>query len=159
MAALVPGTFDPFTLGHLDVVEQAAALFDEVVVAVAASEGKGPLLSLDRRLEAAAAAVVHLGNVRCRTFEGLLVDLVAEEGAACVVRGVRGAADLAAEMELALTNRLLARPVPTCLLIPAPERLGLSSRLVRQVLACGGDPTALVGEPVARLLRRWRLVR
>jgi len=159
MLALYPGTFDPFTVGHLDIVAQAATLFDEVVVAVAASSGKGPLLTPDRRLEAAIAAVAGLANVRCVSFEGLLVDAARDLGAGCVVRGVRGAADLAGEMQLALTNRLLAEPVPTCLLIPAPDHLGVCSRLVREVIAHGGDPTPLVGEAVAALLRRWGVAR
>jgi len=159
MLALYPGTFDPFTVGHLDVAAQAASLFDEVVVAVAASAGKGPLLTLARRLEVATAAVAGLANVRCLSFEGLQVDAVRDLGAGCVVRGVRGAADLAGEMQLALTNRLLAPPVPTCLLIPAPDHLGVCSRLVRDVLAHGGDPTPLVGEAVAVLLRAWGMVR
>jgi len=157
MLALYPGTFDPFTVGHLDIVAQAATLFDEVVVAVAASSGKGPLLTPDRRLEAAIAAVAGLANVRCVSFEGLLVDAARDLGAGCVVRGVRGAADLAGEMQLALTNRLLAEPVPTCLLIPAPDHLGVCSRLVREVIAHGGDPTPLVGKTVAALLRRWKV--
>jgi len=159
MLALYPGTFDPFTVGHLDVATQAATLFDEVVVAVAASSGKGPLLTSDRRLAAATAAVAGLANVRCLAFEGLQVDAVRDLGADCVVRGVRGAADLAGEMQLALTNRLLAEPVPTCLLIPAPDHLGVCSRLVREVLAHGVDPTPLVGEAVAELLRRWGVAR
>ncbi len=159
MLALYPGTFDPFTVGHRDIARQAATLFDEVVVAVAASSGKGPLLTLDRRLEAASAAVAGLANVRCVAFDGLQVDVVGDLGAGCVVRGVRGAADLEQEMQLALTNRLLAEPVPTCLLIPEPDHLGVCSRLVREVIAHGGDPTPLVGEAVAVLLHRWGVAR
>jgi len=155
MLALYPGTFDPFTVGHLDIVTQAATLFDEVVVAVAAAAGKGPLLSLARRLAVAEAATARLPSVRCLSFGGLLVDLAGEVGAGCVVRGVRGAADLEQEMQLALSNRLLAEPLPTCLLIPAPIHLGVCSRLVREVIAHGGDPTPLVGEAVAALLRGW----
>ncbi len=159
MLALYPGTFDPFTVGHLDIATQASSLFDEVVVAVATSAGKGPLLTLAQRLEAAEATVASLANVRCIPFETTLVAVVQALGAGCVVRGVRGAADLEAEMQLALTNRLLAEPVPTCLLVPSADHLGVCSRLVRELLAHGGDPTPLVGDAVAALLRQWGVTR
>jgi len=147
-----PGTFDPLTLGHLDIVEQAAGIFDRVLVAVARSAGKAPYLDVERRVAAAAAAVAHLGNVACEPFDGLLVDLVRRRDACAVVRGVRGHGDFEIEQQMALTNRLLAGTLTTCLLIPAPEHLGIASKLVREILSHGGDVSQLVPPAVLPFL-------
>jgi pantetheine-phosphate adenylyltransferase len=147
-----PGTFDPLTLGHLDIVEQAAGIFDRVLVAVARSAGKEPYLDVERRVAAAAAAVAHLGNVVCEPFDGLLVDLVRRRDACAVVRGVRGHGDFEIEQQMALTNRLLAGTLTTCLLIPAPEHLGIASKLVREILSHGGDVSQLVPPAVLPFL-------
>jgi len=152
--AIYPGTFDPLTLGHLDIVEQAAGIFDQVLVAVARSAGKGPLLDVDQRVAAATAAVAALDNVSCAPFDGLLVDLVRERGACAVVRGVRGHGDFEIEQQMALTNRRLAGSLTTCLLIPAPEHLGIASKLVREIVAHGGDVSFLVPPAVLPFLPR-----
>jgi pantetheine-phosphate adenylyltransferase len=146
------GTFDPLTLGHLDIVEQAAGVFDRVVVAVAQSAGKAPYLDAERRVAAATAAVAHLGNVEVEAFDGLLVDLVRRRDACAVVRGVRGHGDFEIEQQMALTNRLLAGSLTTCLLIPAPEHLGIASKLVREILTHDGDVSQLVPPAVLPFL-------
>jgi pantetheine-phosphate adenylyltransferase len=155
--AIYPGTFDPLTLGHLDIVEQAAGLFDELLLAVAASRSKGPLLPVEVRVAAAGAACGHLPNVVCAPFDGLLVDLVEARGACAVVRGVRGHGDFEVEQQMALTNRRLAGGhLTTCLLIPAPEHLGIASGLVREILGHGGDVSELVPGPVLPFLEGVR---
>ncbi|MGD2063170.1 MAG: pantetheine-phosphate adenylyltransferase [Nitrospirota bacterium] len=149
---IYPGTFDPLTLGHLDIVEQAAGIFDRVLVAVAQSAGKAPYLDVEHRVAAAAAAVAPLGNVECESFDGLLVNLVRRRDACAVVRGVRGHGDFEIEQQMALTNRVLAGSLTTCLLIPAPEHLGIASKLVREILSHGGDVSQLVPPAVLPFL-------
>ncbi|MBL6721354.1 MAG: pantetheine-phosphate adenylyltransferase [Planctomycetes bacterium] len=151
--ALFPGTFDPPTLGHLDVVRRAARLFDSVVVAVAAHHDKRHLLSLDERLECVRSAVADLPGVEVLALDGLLVEGARRLGACAVVRGVRTAADLEYERQMALTNRALHPDLETVLVLPSPEVSHISSTLVRQVALMGAPLEAFLTPEVERIVR------
>ncbi len=153
---LYPGTFDPFTRGHLDILERGLALCDRVTVAVAAG-GKATLLERDERVELARGALTGIAGVdRCRVigFEGLLVDVVRDLGATAVLRGVRSQADLEHEQAMAALNRVLCPGFEVVALFPRPELAMISSTLVRDVARCGGALEALVTPGVAEALRR-----
>lgn len=157
--AVCPGSFDPITLGHLDVIARGAALFDEVVVGVAANATKSPLLTLDERVELAAAAVAPLPGVRVAVVPGLLVDFCRDVGAAVVLKGLRGGADHDAEMPMALMNRHLTG-VET-LFLPADRSVAhIASSIVKDVARHGGPVDDLVpagvGDAVRRALARPR---
>jgi len=151
--ALFPGTFDPVTLGHLDVVRRAAPLFDRLVVAVA-SGGKQTLFPADERVALFAANVRGLANVAVVPFDGLLVDLARAEGAVALVRGVRSYQDWEYELRMMQMNRHLAPELETVFLAPAVEHAFLASSLVREVAALGGDVGGLVPPNVAAALAR-----
>jgi len=152
--AICPGSFDPITNGHLDVVQRAARLFDRVIVAVAASEPKGPLFSLAERIELVRRAVTHLPNVEAEAFTGLLVDYVSRRGAHAVVRGLRAVSDFEFEFQLALMNRKLNEQVETIFMMPRESYTFLSSRLVKEIATLGGDVSEFVPEPVLTALRQ-----
>lgn len=149
-----PGSFDPITNGHLDVVQRAAKMFDRVILAVARNEGKRPLFTLTERKELAQGAVEKLGNVSVETFEGLLVDYVVQHGACAVVRGLRAVSDFEFEFQLALMNRKLNENVETVFLMPKDSYSFLSSRLVKEVARLGGDVAQFVPAEVVAALRR-----
>ncbi|MDA1264368.1 MAG: pantetheine-phosphate adenylyltransferase [Planctomycetota bacterium] len=150
--AVFPGTFDPITLGHLDVVRRATALFPRVTVAVAQHHAKNHLFSAEERMELVREAVAPLETVEVAALDGLLVEGVKRLGGSVVVRGVRSAADLDYERQMALTNRALSPAIETVFVIPAPELTHVSSTLVRQIAALGGDVTPFVPHCVARRL-------
>jgi len=152
--AICPGSFDPITNGHLDVIQRAARLFDRVIVAVAASEPKGPLFTLPERLDLVRRAVGHLPNVEAESFAGLLVDYVRQRGAQAVVRGLRAVSDFEFEFQLALMNRKLCEQVETIFMMPRETYTFLSSRLVKEISAFGGDVSDFVPAPVLEALRR-----
>jgi pantetheine-phosphate adenylyltransferase len=152
--AICPGSFDPITNGHLDVIQRAARLFDRVIVAVAASEPKGPLFALPERLDLVRRAVGHLPNVEAESFAGLLVDYVRQRGAQAVVRGLRAVSDFEFEFQLALMNRKLCEQVETIFMMPRETYTFLSSRLVKEISAFGGDVSDFVPVPVLEALRR-----
>lgn len=152
--AICPGSFDPITNGHLDVIQRAARLFDRVVVAVAASEPKGPLFSLTERIELVRRAVVHLPNVEADSFSGLLVEYVRLRGAHAIVRGLRAVSDFEFEFQLALMNRKLNEQVETIFMMPRETYTFLSSRLVKEIATLGGDVTEFVPAPVLAALRQ-----
>jgi pantetheine-phosphate adenylyltransferase len=150
-----PGSFDPVTSGHVDVMRRATALFDEVVVAVVTNPSKQPLFSLPERLEMLAEALAGLARVRIEVLEaGLLVDFCSAQQAVAVVRGVRSAGDYGYELPMALMNRHLSG-VETVFLPGDPRFEHVSSRLVKEVAGYGGDVSGLVPDPVLdRLTRR-----
>lgn len=152
--AICPGSFDPMTNGHLDVVQRASRLFDRVVVAVAASEPKGPLFSLGERLELVRLSVAHLPNVDAESFSGLLVEYARSRGAQAVVRGLRAISDFEFEFQLALMNRKLNEHVETIFMMPRESYTFLSSRLVKEIATLGGDVTEFVPGPVLSALRK-----
>jgi pantetheine-phosphate adenylyltransferase len=153
--AVYPGSFDPIHNGHLDIIERCRPLFDEVVVAVLGNEGKKPLFSVEERMEAIREMVGP--EVRVESFSGLLVDFMDRVGGSAVIRGLRAVSDFEYEFQMALMNRRLNPRVETVFLMPKEDYTYLSSRLVKEVFALGGNVTGLVPEPViARLRQRLR---
>jgi len=152
--AIYPGSFDPVTNGHLDVVQRARKLFDEVIVAVAHNVEKAPLFSLDERLELLRQSIEVHENIRIGQFEGLLVDFAAAEKAHAVIRGLRAVSDFEFEFQMALMNRSLNAEVETIFLMPKEEYTYLSSRLVKEIARLGGDVSSFVPACVAKALAR-----
>lgn len=152
--AVYPGSFDPITNGHLDVIQRAARLFDRVIVAVAENESKQALFSLARRQGLVAEAVAHLHHVEAACFSGLLVDYVARVGAQAIIRGLRAVSDFEFEFQLALINRRMNERVETIFMMPKDTYTFLSSRIVKEVCRLGGDVSAFVPGHVDEALRR-----
>ena len=150
--AIYPGSFDPVTNGHLDVIERARKLFDEVVVAVAYNEEKKPLFHLEERLNLLRETLQGAGNVRVSHFEGLLVDFARNEGACAVIRGLRAISDFEFEFQMALMNRKLEGNVETIFLMPKEEYTYLSSRIIKEIARLGGDVSSFVPPAVAEAL-------
>jgi len=150
--AIYPGSFDPVTNGHLDVVERARKLFDEVIVAVAHNDEKQPLFSLDERLEFLKQTLGRLENVRIAHFNGLLVDFARAQEASAVIRGLRAISDFEFEFQMTLMNRKLEAAVETIFLMPKEEYTYLSSRIVKEIARLGGDVSKFVAAPVAKAL-------
>ncbi|MET3999039.1 pantetheine-phosphate adenylyltransferase [Marinobacterium sp. MBR-109] len=152
--AIYPGTFDPITNGHSDLVGRASRLFDRVVVAVAASPKKKPLLSLDERVELAKTALSHLPNVEVIGFDCLLANLVRDQQANIILRGLRAVSDFEYEFQLANMNRKLAPQAESLFLTPAEHLSYISSTLIREIAALGGDVDQFVHPAVASALRQ-----
>jgi len=152
--AIYPGSFDPVTLGHVDVIERALRLFDEVIVAAAPSEGKGPLFPIGERLELIRASLPGEKRLKVKKLDGLLVDFVTAEKAQVIVRGLRAVSDFEFEFQMALMNRRLAPGVETIFLMPKEDYSYISSRIVKEVARLGGDVSGVVTPPVAAALRK-----
>lgn len=155
--AVYPGTFDPITNGHVDLVDRAAKLFDRLIIGVAESPGKGPALPLDLRVELARDAVAHHPHVEVRGFNSLLAHFVDEVGAGVLLRGLRAVSDFEYEFQLASMNRHLIPDVETLFLTPAEQYGFISSSLVREIARLGGDVSGFVPSAVtAALQSHWR---
>ncbi len=152
--AICPGSFDPITNGHLDVVRRAAVLFDRVIVAVAENEEKCPLFTQAERVALVRNAVHGIRNVTVDRFDGLLVAYAQRRKAVAIVRGLRAVSDFEFELQLALMNRKLAPTVETIFLAPKDEYTFVSSRLVKEIARLGGDVGLFVPRAVERALRR-----
>lgn len=152
--AVYAGSFDPVTLGHLDVLRRAAHLFDRVIVAVAQRPDKRPCFTVRERLELIRKAVRDIPGVDVDSFHGLLVDFVRRRRACAVVRGLRAVMDFDYEFQMALTNRKLAAQVETVFFVPTEKYFYLSSSLVRELAIAGGPLACFVPEPVEKALRR-----
>jgi pantetheine-phosphate adenylyltransferase len=152
--AIYPGSFDPVTNGHLDVIERARKLFDEVIVAVAHNDEKQALFSLEDRLELLNSSVGKTANVRIAQFDGLLVEFAAAQSASAVVRGLRAVSDFEFEFQMALMNRKLNSAVETIFLMPKEEYTYLSSRIIKEIARLGGDVSSFVPDAVAKALAR-----
>ena len=151
--AIYPGSFDPVTNGHLDVIDRARKLFDEVIVAVAHNDQKEPLFTLDERLAFLQATVGKLKNVEIAPLDGLLVDFAVARKASAVVRGLRAISDFEFEFQMALMNRKLEAGVETIFLMPKEEYTYLSSRIVKEIARLGGDVKEFLPAQVAAALR------
>jgi pantetheine-phosphate adenylyltransferase len=152
--AVYPGSFDPITLGHLDVIERASRLFDEVIVAVAKREEKGPLFSWEERVELARAATQGMKGVRVEGFDGLLVNFVRARGAKAVIRGLRAVMDFDYEFQMALTNRKLAPELETIFFVPSERFFYLSSSLVRELARAGAEVSCFAPKTVVEALKK-----
>jgi pantetheine-phosphate adenylyltransferase len=152
LTALCPGTFDPVTHGHLDIVQRASGLFDRVVVAVVENPGKEPLFSVEERVAMLREAVGELEDVEVQSFSGLLVDYARVRGIRVIVKGLRAVTDFDYELQMAQMNRHLSE-VETCFVPTSPKWSYLSSSLVKEVARYGGDVSGLIPEPVVRRLK------
>ncbi|NCT67961.1 MAG: pantetheine-phosphate adenylyltransferase [Rhodanobacteraceae bacterium] len=151
--AVYPGTFDPITNGHIDLVSRASPLFDRLIVAVADSPAKGPAFGLDERVGLARTALAGIPNIEVRGFSGLLADFVEELGAGVILRGLRAVSDFEYEFQLASMNRHLIPAAETLFLTPAEQYSFISSSLVREIARLGGDVSGFVHPAVLEALR------
>lgn len=152
--AIYPGTFDPLTNGHLDLIHRGSKIFDQLIVAILRNSEKTPLFSLEERIGMLKECTADLPSVRVDTFEGLLVDYAAQQKASAVLRGIRAVSDYEYELQMALMNRKLDSRIETIFMMPAEAYSYLSSRLVREIAQLGGSVTGLVPEMVEDRLRR-----
>jgi pantetheine-phosphate adenylyltransferase len=150
--AIYPGSFDPLTNGHLDVIERAVKLFDHVIVAVAKNESKQPLFTLEERVELVRRCIKHIPNTEVDSFDGLLVEYANQCKAQAIVRGLRAISDFEFEFQLALMNRKLNEKVETIFMMPKDTYTFLSSRIIKEIARLGGDITAFVPPQVRTVL-------
>ena len=151
--ALYPGSFDPFTLGHLDIVERALGLFDEIEITVAANSEKPGLFAMEQRCELIRQSVAHLERVTVASHRGLTVDRARERGASALIRGLRQVADFDYEFRLAFANRRLSPSLETVFLMTSQEHAFVSASIVRDIHRWGGDLSSFVPQPVIDALR------
>jgi pantetheine-phosphate adenylyltransferase len=151
--AVYPGTFDPFTAAHLDSVKRALRIFDEVIIAVAPSQKKRPLFTLEERITMIKKSVEGLDSVRVDSFTGLLVDYVKKKKGVAIIRGLRAISDFEYELQMALMNRRLNPEIETIFLMPSEEYSFLTSSMVKEVASFGGSVSTLVPEVVEKALR------
>lgn len=155
-AAVCAGTFDPITMGHLDVIERAARVFPRVVIGVATNPGKNPLFALEERIELVKQSTAHIPGIEIDSFSGLLVDFAESKDVKVIVRGLRAFSDFEYEFQMALTNRRLKPALETVFLMPKQDYSYVSSSNVREVAQLGGDTSQFVPPPVQTALKaRW----
>ncbi|WP_118796199.1 pantetheine-phosphate adenylyltransferase [Haemophilus haemolyticus] len=152
-SVIYPGTFDPITNGHLDIIERSAVIFPRVLVAVANSPSKKPLFSLDERVELVRQSVAHLSNVEVFGFSDLLANVIKQHNISAIIRGVRTITDFEYELQLAALNRLLTKGVDSLFFPPAEKWAFVSSTIVREIYLHGGDVAELVPVPVFNALK------
>ncbi len=152
--AVYPGTFDPVTNGHVDLVERSLRIFDEVIVAIAANPKKAPLFSLEERIDMFQEAMPRPNRVKIEGFDGLLVDYVRAKKAVGIIRGLRAVSDFEYEMQMALMNRRLDSDIETVFLMPNEEYSFITSTIVREAASYGGDVSSLVPKVVVAKLRK-----
>ena len=157
--AIFPGSFDPLTNGHVDIILRGAHLFDRSVIAILVNPDKSPLFTFGERIEIAREVFRDYPNVEVDSFEGLLVDYARRRGASAIVRGLRAISDFEYELQMALMNRRLHPDVETVFMMPAEPYTYVSSRLVKEVVALGGSVTGLVPPGVDERLRAKKLAR
>ena len=154
LTAVYPGTFDPITNGHLDILSRGGKMFDRIVVAILRNPDKDPLFPLEERMEILKAVVSRWSNVSVESFEGLLVDFARDRGAQVIVRGLRALSDFEYEFQMTLMNQRLGPGIQTVFMMPSEAYSYVSSRLVKEVARLGGDVTGLVPEDVASRLKK-----
>ena len=152
--AIYPGTFDPVTFGHLDVLERAAKMFDKVIISAAASSGKTALFSLVERIEMLKKITMKLKNVQTESFGGLLVDYAKSKKAVVIIRGLRAISDFEYEFQMALTNRKIAPEIETVFLMPNEKYSYISSTFVREIAKYGGDVSGFVPKAAEEMLKK-----
>lgn len=146
--AIYPGTFDPITNGHLDIIKRAVRIFDKVIVAVATNTGKAPLFTMDERKEQIQRSVKDIDRVEVEVFSGLIVDFCHQKGATALIRGLRAVSDFEYEFQMALLNRKLGKDVESVFLMPKEKYTYLSSSMIKEIAALGGDVSGFVPEHV-----------
>lgn len=154
LKAIYPGTFDPVTNGHIDIISRAAKIFPEIVVAVASNKSKRPFLSLETRIKLLEETVTHLPGVRVIGFENLLIDFVLEQNAGIILRGLRAVSDFEYEFQLAGMNRKLSKQIETIFLTPSENLMFISSTLVREIALLNGDISQFVPSCVVTELKK-----
>jgi pantetheine-phosphate adenylyltransferase len=152
--AIYPGSFDPLTNGHLDVLERASKLFDRVIVAIARNESKHPLFTLEERLALMKLAIAPIKNARADIFDGLLVEYAEKQKARAIVRGLRAVSDFEFEFQMALMNRKLDESIETIFMMPKETYTFISSRIVKEIARLGGDVSPFVPPHVGVALRK-----
>lgn len=152
---LYPGTFDPITNGHVDIITRAVKIFPNIIVAVAKNSSKKPLFSLEERTHCAQEALSHLSGVTVMQVDQLLVDFARQQGAKIILRGLRAVADFEYEFQLAGMNKKLMAEIETIFLTPSEESLFISSTLVREIATLGGDVSNFVPKVVAQVLKKY----
>jgi pantetheine-phosphate adenylyltransferase len=150
--AIYPGSFDPLTMGHVDIIARGSSLFDKIVVAVLENAEKDPVFSVAERIEMIEETFADRANVEADAFSGLLVDYAKDKGATAIVRGIRALSDFEYEFQMALMNRRLAPSIETVFMMPAEEYSYVSSHLIKEVVVLGGSVTGLVPPGVERRL-------
>jgi pantetheine-phosphate adenylyltransferase len=153
VTALYPGTFDPPTNGHIDLIQRGARLFDHLIVSILNNPGKDPLFSVEERTEMLRESISGMSNVSVATFDGLMVDFAHQRGAKAVLRGIRAISDYEYEFQMALMNRRLAPDIETVFLQPAGRYSFVSSRMLKEVFSFGGDVSGLVPPNVLKRLQ------
>ncbi len=155
--ALYPGTFDPITNGHMDLINRTTGIFDRVIVAIAAGAHKSPLLTLEQRAELVRESVKELGDVEVVTFDGLLVDEFKSRDVSVVIRGLRAVSDFEYELMIALMNRKLNPDFETVFLMPSEQYIYLHSSPIKEIYNMGGDISCLVPPPVMKKMKEWNI--
>jgi pantetheine-phosphate adenylyltransferase len=157
--AIFPGSFDPLTMGHVDIIQRGSRFFEQIIVAVSENVHKSPLFTVRERVDIAREVFTGRTNVAVDTFDGLLVDYARAKHASVIVRGLRAVSDFEYEMQMALMNRRLNHEVETIFMMPAEPYTYVSSRLVKEVVALGGSVKGIVPDIVERRLREKKLAR
>ncbi len=150
---IMPGTFDPITAGHINLLERSLRIFSRVIIAVAPNPKKKPLFSLEERLELVRASTTHLKGVSTETIDGLLVEHVSNSGGAAIIRGLRAVSDFEYELQMALMNRRLNDTIETVFMMPSEEYSYITSTIIKEVASFGGRVDGLVSSPVYQALK------
>lgn len=155
--AIYPGSFDPITNGHLDLIKRASKLFDEVIIAITQNANKSSFLSIDQRVDAVKKSIMSLNNTRVLSFDSLLVDFAREHNAQIIIRGLRAVSDFEYEFQLSGMNKRLNPGIETLFMTPSEEFANISSSLVREIYTLGGDISAFVPDSVKIILHKTPL--
>ena len=155
--AIYPGSFDPITNGHLDLIKRASKLFDEVIIAITQNANKSSFLSIDQRVDAVNKSITSLNNTRVLSFDSLLVDFAREHNAQIIIRGLRAVSDFEYEFQLSGMNKRLNPGIETLFMTPSEEFANISSSLVREIYTLGGDISAFVPDTVKIILHKTPL--
>ena len=154
LVAIYPGSFDPLTNGHLDLISRGARLFESLIIAILRNTGKQPLFPVEDRIQMIRETTSHLDNVEVDSFEGLLIDYASRRGANAILRGIRAISDYEAELQMALLNRRMRPETETIFLLAGEEFSFISSHMIKEIITLGGDVSTFVPEPVAARLRK-----